>query len=126
MKKFKHVIINDIELKTIVDIGLKYNPDPWFTLGSTLDEIYQAVRNELVKIIQTSRREALFESYGYHFPSTLVIFTKVFDHTTKQYSEDVVRVNLHYSPPIIGFIDSIIYPSTSDYIVHPNGNFNSL
>ncbi len=124
--KFKHVIINDTELKNIVDIGLKYNPTPWFKLGSTPEEIHQTMKNKLVEIIQSVNKDDLFEGCSYYFPSTLVMFTKVFDQTTKQYSEDVVRVNLHYKPPTFDFKDNTIYPSTSKYIVHENGNFNSL
>jgi len=96
--KFKNVLINEEQVKNIVEIGLKYDPTPWEKYGSTVEEIVKSVIDKIIAIVKKEKSNYLFEGITYSFPSTILMFSKVWEEQPRKYSTTTVRVNLLYQP----------------------------
>jgi len=123
-KRFSHICINKESTHKVIEIGLKYNPDPWKKYGDTIDQIFDSIVFELGWDIRSQSPKELFGGLMYSFPSTIVLYTKMFDQRTRTYSDDVVECTLLYDPP--GNLQSRnIFPETQSFYVEDNGNFFS-
>lgn len=123
-KHFSHICINKESTCKVIEIGLHYNPDPWKQYGDTVDQIYNEILKRLEILIKQQSPKELFNGLMYEFPSSIVLYTKMFDQRTKKYSDDVVECTLLYDPP--GNLQSrTIFPETQQFYVEENGNYFS-
>jgi len=123
-KHFTHICINTESSRKVIEIGLSHNPDPWKKYGDTVDQILNSIVFEIGQDIRVQSPKELFSGLTYSFPSTIVLYTKMFDQRTKKYSDDVVECTLLYDP--MGNLQSRnIFPQTQSFYVEENGNFSS-